>query len=170
MPSLCGVAVKWRQTNTPQFSAETSTPRFARCTAIRMYILFYFTMFYLPLEHTWRVQKTLSLQAWDQWPKVVSESKLFSEMTLPEQLAEESQNKAKTLSLFSAMVTNDIYCHDSLCHNYLSRKMTALLGASQPFSSRCRTENSGVVGCGLTGAGLQAGGQGEKGREAAGEE
>lgn len=43
VPSLCAVETKRRQTQTPQFSAGTSTHRFAPCPAIRMYILLYFT-------------------------------------------------------------------------------------------------------------------------------
>lgn len=34
---------------------------------------------------------------------------MFSEITLPEQLTEDSQEKAKTLPLFTEVVTKDIY-------------------------------------------------------------
>lgn len=49
--SLCGVPVNQCQTNTPQFSTETSTPRFAQCVVIREIKQYLESKCYLTLKH-----------------------------------------------------------------------------------------------------------------------
>lgn len=104
-PHLCAAAVKRHQTNWVECRNLHPQLCLMHCNQNACTGLLHPGLFTFRIR---RVQKSGCLQVWDQGINLISENRLFSQMTLPEQLAEDSSNKAKTLPLFSEMDTNEI--------------------------------------------------------------